>query len=431
MSAGTSGPAARRAATGPLRLGVVADDMTGAADVAEQVWRAGATAAVVIGVPEQDWADPGTDCVVVALKNRSTPPAVAAAEAFAAARALHTHGFGLLYQKYCSTFDSTPRGNIGPIGDAIAEVHGGAVRSIGTPATPSVGRTVRDGRLFVHGLPLDETPMARHPITPMTDSRPAVLLRPQTARPVTLIGRGGPNSADPADAVAASPRDGYLLADAVDEHDLDRLAGVILAEVESGLPLVAHGGAGLAAAVIRTGRPGGGSRAPEPVPPTGRRLVLSGSLSDATRRQNAAFGGARVSLDATRPVDDEIARVVEELRGCYAGEDGPVLVTSLSVVSEPALVPRASAEWVEAVLAGVARRAVDDLGVARLLVAGGETSGAVVHALGIHTLRLARSVSPGVAWSLAERRGAPLAVLLKSGNFGRHELFNDAWDVTA
>jgi 3-dehydrotetronate 4-kinase len=215
----SAGPAAPKDGAARVRLGVIADDLTGATDIAEKVWRAGGTAAVVVG---DGWTDPGTGCVVVAQKNRSAPPAEAAAEARAAARVLHTRGFGLIYQKYCSTFDSTPRGNIGPIGDAIAATYDVAVRSIGTPATPSVGRTVRGGRLFVHGVPLDETPMAQHPLTPMTDSRLVELLRPQTARAVVSLSLDALRDGNAGSVVAASTPGGYLLADAVDEHNLDR-----------------------------------------------------------------------------------------------------------------------------------------------------------------------------------------------------------------
>ncbi|MFE5291879.1 four-carbon acid sugar kinase family protein [Isoptericola sp. NPDC056618] len=421
-------------------LGVVADDLTGATDLAEQVWRTGRSATVLVGVPDDEARDEGLfadgrDCVVVALKNRTTAPADAAREAAQAARALVAGGAGLLYQKYCSTFDSTPAGNVGPIGDAIALVVAesvqGPVRSVGTPATPSVGRKVRDGRLYVHDELLEHTSMADHPRTPMRDSRLVELLRPQTPRPVVAVTteslQRGPEAV--ADALGAAPQDGYVLCDARDDADLDVLAAALEAIVAGDAPIALHGGAGLAAAWARRGsaprRPSGTG-----VAVTGRRLVLSGSLSAATRAQHHAFSGPRVVIDPTADVGAEVDRVQDELQPAYAGGDGPVLVTSWDG-RPPGPVDEADADRAEAVLAAVAARAVAELGVREVLVAGGETSGAVVQALGVRELNLARSVGPGLVWCDARRDGAAVALLLKSGNFGGPTLFDDAWEASA
>lgn len=450
-------------------LGVVADDLTGATDLAEQVWRAGRAATVLVGLPAdgtdgRDGSDGtgGTDdgagrpaggeaagCTVVALKNRSSDPEVAAHEAAQAVRALLARGARVVYQKYCSTFDSTPAGNIGPIGDAVAAVLAGrtgrAVRSVGTPATPSVGRTVRDGRLFVHGEPLERTSMAHHPRTPMTDSRLAELLRPQTRRPVALLTADTLRAGAPAvaAALAAAPRDAYVLCDAADEAELDVLAEALDAIVNEApigaagrapdVPVVAlHGGAGLAGALARRD---GVTRGPAPrARPTsarpGRRLVLSGSLSAATRAQHDAFTGPRVVVDGTcADTGGEARRVLDRLRAAYATTDGPVLVTSWDG-REPGPVDADAADRTEEVLAAVAAGAVADLGAGAVLVAGGETSGAVVQALGVRELRLVRSVAPGLVWCAARRPGPPVELLLKSGNFGGPTLFDEAWEVT-
>ena len=221
-----------------LALGVVADDVTGACDLAGVVTAAGMPATVLLGPPSPaDVPAAGAACVVVALKTRTAPVESAVAESVAAGRWLLQHGARRLYQKYCSTFDSTPAGNIGPVADALAELVGG--RSVGTPATPAVGRTVYQGHLFVDGRLLSESPLRDHPLTPMTDADLVRVLGAQTQRPVGLVPWPSAGVTAGVDAV-------HVLLDALTDEDLDRHAAALAGGDE-----LLGGASGLAAALAR------------------------------------------------------------------------------------------------------------------------------------------------------------------------------------
>lgn len=424
-----------------MRLGAVADDVTGACDLAGRVAEAGLPASVLLGTPSAPPADvfpaDGSGCAVVALKVRTAPVAEAVAASAAAARILASAGATQLYQKYCSTFDSTPAGNIGPIADALAAVAGTA-GSVGTPATPAARRTQYAGTLFVDGVPLAESPMRDHPLTPMRDSDLVRLLAPQTAAPVSLIRwedvQRGP------DAVAALVQHGsHTLVDALTEHDLDAIAAAILRRAADE-PLLAAGGAGVATALARAEvREGVDATAADlalpSVPVTGR-LILAGSASAATRGQIAAFSGERHILD---PLDLAAgSAALDRVRDALAARDDrrvPVLVHASPDVASAhaALGAGRSAELLEEALSGLALFAVHELGYSHLIVAGGETSGAVTARLGIDRLRIGAQAAPGVPWAVAASPGPEgdrtVAVLLKSGNFGGPGLFSDAWEV--
>jgi len=424
-----------------MRLGAVADDVTGACDLAGRVVEAGVPATVLLGAGDAVDAFPedGSGCAVVALKIRTAPVSEAVAAATAAARVLQRAGASLLYQKYCSTFDSTARGNIGPIADALAEVAGGAggagapAVTIGTPATPGSGRTQYEGMLFVDGVPLAESPMRDHPLTPMRDSNLVRLLRAQTARPVGLVRwhdvqRG-------ADAAAAAVGDGHTLVDALTDDDLDVVAGLVL-RVARERPVVAAGGAGVATALARAAV-AAAPASPHPaahlphVPVTGR-VVLAGSASAATRAQIAAFSGERHLLDpldlaagpaALSRIRDALARRRDPL--------APVLVHASPDVAaaQRMLGAEHAAALLEGALSDLAAFCVHELGTSHLIVAGGETSGAVTSRLGIDRLRIGAQAAPGVPWAVATSGARTVAVLLKSGNFGGPRLFDDAWEV--
>ncbi|SEF14614.1 four-carbon acid sugar kinase family protein [Jiangella alba] len=221
-----------------LRLGVVADDVTGACDLAGVVTAAGLPASVLFGPPSPSDVPPdGAECVVVALRTRTAPVASAVAESVAAGRWLLSHGAQRLYQKYCSTFDSTAAGNIGPIADALAGLVGG--RSVGTPATPAVGRTVYQGHLFVDGRLLSESPLRDHPLTPMTNADLVRLLSAQTPRPVGLVRW-------PSAGVAGFSAAEHVLLDALTDADLDRHAALL-----ADGPDLLGGASGLAGALAR------------------------------------------------------------------------------------------------------------------------------------------------------------------------------------
>lgn len=425
-----------------MRLGAVADDVTGACDLAGRVAAAGLPASVLLGsaAAHQDstpFPADGPGCAVVALTVRTAPVERAVAESAAAARFLAAAGATQLYQKYCSTFDSTASGNIGPIADALAAV-AGATATIGTPATPAAARTQYQGTLFVDGVPLAESSMRDHPLTPMRDSDLSRLLAPQTREPVGLIRwedvQRGP------DAVASGVRDGHTLVDALTEDDLDVIAGAVLRLSAEG-PVVAGGGAGVATALARVEARAGGA-APRgaaitlpPVPVTGR-IVLAGSASAATRGQSAAFGGERHILDPQDLAHDD--RALGRLRDALAARDdhrAPVLVQSSPDVAaaQRGLGAERAARVLEDALAELAAFAVHELGYSHLLVAGGETSGAVTTRLGISRLQIGAQAAPGVPWAVASTGSdggeRTIAVLLKSGNFGGPGLFGDAWQV--
>jgi uncharacterized protein YgbK (DUF1537 family) len=417
------------------RWGVIADDVTGACDVAAELRELGLEVAVVLGVPDAAAIPRDVDAVVVGLGTRTAPREVAVADSLAAAAALREAGAGRWYQKYCSTFDSTDEGMIGPVADALVDA-GGYRASVGTPATPHSDRTVYRGHLFVGDRLLSESPLAHHPLTPMTDPDLVRVLGRQTPRPVSLVDRRA--LGEGADAVAArlAAADGHVLADALDDGDLDVLAAAI---DRPGIGVLPGGGAGLITALGRRVRPAHGGVAAE-TPDAGARLVLAGSASARTREQLAAAGGPTVAVDAVRAADDRAGAVAEALAGIHADlEAGRLPIVSAGhdpeaiAAAQQRLGVTAAADAVETVLADVACAAVAELGVHRLLVAGGETSGAVTRALGLRALRLTRRVDPGVAWATGRATavaGEPVVgVLLKSGNFGGVDLLTRAWEV--
>lgn len=410
----------------PGHWGVVADDFTGACDLAAQVATTGASVVVVTN-PEAVHLAPPADWTVVALKSRTAPPSEAVAASTAAARALLDHGATQIYQKYCSTFDSTDGGTIGPVADALLAVTG-ARMTVGTPATPSVGRTVFHGHLFVGDRLVSESSMRDHPLTPMRDPDLVRVLGRQTPRQVASVGRG---SADLLTSQIFAAPATHLLLDAVDDDDLRAAATAVLAVQQAGLDVIAGGGAGLATALAEQARLD--SSVPTLPSTPGRDLVLVGSCSARTREQLAAFDGPVHVLDIDQVRTAPAGAVGAALRAIAAGGPRTVVTTqhNLGAVAD------AQARWgvgptataIENVLAQVAIEAVERLNVRRLLIAGGETSGAVVSALGCDTLVIGPQVAPGLPWTAAAAtaRRPALTLMLKSGNFGPIDLFTTAW----
>ena len=415
------------------QLGAIADDLTGATDLAIVLTSSGFRTAVVpgevmAGGPPSSVDD--ADAVVVALKSRTAPVEQAVAESLAALDGLRGAGCTRFLFKYCSTFDSTPAGNIGPVADALQDALGSRWTVV-APAFPANGRTVYAGHLFVGTDPLDESPMRDHPLTPMRDSSLVRLLAPQVrdgAAAVGHVGLGhveaGPEALRRAldEAVAAGAR--YLVADAVRDADL-----VTLVEATADLPLLTGGSA------VAQGLSGPREVAEVAVAVgDGPRVVLSGSASQATQRQVRAgvAAGRGIKLDPAALRADaaaEHAALADRVLDAGAA-DGPVVVHATAEPGDVA--DPADAPLFERALAALARELVDR-GVRAIAVAGGETSGAVVAALGVRSLAVGPRLDPGVAWSLAERSGSgePLALLLKSGNFGGEDLFVRAWTAGA
>ncbi|WP_431835447.1 four-carbon acid sugar kinase family protein [Cellulomonas sp. Y8] len=455
-------------AAGP-RLGVVADDVTGACDLADAVRDAGGSAVVVLGAPAPGLDLPPCDAAVVALRTRTAPAAQAVAESVAAASWLRDRGASAVYQKYCSTFDSTDDGTIGPVADALLDLLGPGAVSVGTPATPRAGRTQYQGHLFVGDRLLSESPLRHHPLTPMTDPDLVRVLGRQTPRGVGLLPWGALRGPDAGAALARVVDDGvaHVLVDALTDEDLDALARVVgagnggggaagteparigsagagTAGIGSGAPRVdgrpvlLGGAAGFAAALARSWASGAAEPADVPAPRAsrGRALIVSGSCSARTREQVDRFPGPRVPLDAdalAADPDGALAAVLDALRAAYADGPGPVLVSSSADPdavrgTQERLGVRRAAAVLERTAGEVAARAVRDLGVGRLLVAGGETSGAVASALGLGVLRVGPAAAPGAPW-MVPVDGPAVAVLLKSGNFGDPDLFTTAWEA--
>lgn len=401
---------ARGSRTPPL--GIVADDITGACDVAEALHETGLRTIVLLGVPT---AIPQADAAVVALKVRTAPVTEAVEQSVASAERLVAAGYARLYQKYCSTFDSTARGNIGPIADGLAALLGSR-GSVGTPATPARGRTVVDGRLFVGNVPLERSSMRDHPLTPMRDGDLVRLLTPQTPTPVARL-------------AASRPATGaHLLADARSDADLDALA----ASLEPGRFLLG-GAAGLAAAL---GRRASAGAVPPPAPrvPVRGRLVIAGSASAATRAQVAGAGGPTVTVDPLVLAEDGTEPILAATLAALRSTTAPVVVaarTSPGAIqaAQEALGPAAAAELVEDALAAATVAAVGSGLASHIVVAGGETSGAVTAALGVRVLTVGRAAAPGVPWTTGiTADGELIALLLKSGNFGATDLFETAWE---
>ncbi|MFD4628972.1 3-oxo-tetronate kinase [Streptomyces sp. NPDC058284] len=407
-------------------LGVIADDVTGASDVALALRERGLRTLLYFGVPRPDVAAPGGhDAVVVALKSRMAPAALAVEESLAALRRLRGHGVRQVYFKFCSTFDSTADGNIGPVLDALADALD-APTVLLTPSSPQHGRTQYEGQLFVNGVPLAESPMRHHPVTPMTDSSVPRLLGAQTGRAVGLLRwetvRAGTGAVRAAVADAARRGVRYLPADALTADDLH-----VLGRAVADAPLAA-GAAGLAGGLART--LAGGARDPdEDDDPLDAwpAAVLCGSCSARTLEQLDVLRSLGRPVRRLDPVaePDPAALAAGALDWYDALPPGPsggapvfhssVPPTQLRETQGALGADRAAAVLEEAtgrIAAGLVAR-----GVRRVIAAGGETSGAVVAALDVTGGWIGRAAAPGVPW-IRPTSGPPISLLLKSGNFG-------------
>ena len=427
-----------------MLTGAVADDFTGATDLAAALHSRGLRTAVVIGdrpVPDEQVA--GLDAVVVALKSRTAPVEEAVGASLGAADRLLGWGADRFWLKYCSTFDSTDEGNIGPVLDALRE-RLGTDRSVVVPAFPGTGRTVRDGSLWVGDDLLEDSSMRHHPLTPMTRSRLRDLLAPQTTATVTEIGldvvrRGADALRQALDAAPA----GYLVVDAVEDDDLRTIA-----QATAGHRLVS-GGAGLALGLdpVVPGAAGAVDDAAVPFPSfSRRRLVVCGSASTTTQAQVAAAvaaGHPTRKVDVAQALADpeaETASLAEWARGLdvdsvpvvfSVGQPSDVVPAGALPVGGAGAAVSAS-EVVETVLSGLVLDLVADGTVDQVVVAGGETSGAVVGSLGVGLLTIGPLLAPGVCWSAATTDdGREVALVLKSGNFGAVDLFSSAWEALA
>lgn len=415
-------------------LGCIADDFTGATDLANNLVRAGMRTVQTIGVPTEPLNTPA-DAVVVALKSRTVAPQDAVQQSLQALRWLQAQGVRQIYFKYCSTFDSTPEGNIGPVTDALLDaLHGqGEGFTVACPAFPDNGRTVFKGHLFVGDELLQDSGMRNHPLTPMTDSNLVRVLQAQTGRKVGLV----PYSVVAQGAQAVRERFAVLQAQGVSIAVLDAISNSDLMHIGPALadmPLVTAGSGiaiGLPANWQGSGRlPAQQTADALPAVP-GKAAVVSGSCSVATNAQVLAFQQAGypshsidpLALAAGQDVVGDVLRWAEPLL-----EQGPVLVYATAQAQDVKSVQQRlgvmqAGELVEQALAAIARGLVER-GVRRLVVAGGETSGAVVQALGVRHMQIGPQIDPGVPWTWAPTDlGADIHLALKSGNFGSTDFF--------
>ena len=418
-----------------LKLGCIADDFTGATDLANNLVRSGMRVVQTIGVPKAP-LQAEVDAVVVALKSRTIPAAEAVAQSLQALRWLQAQGAQQIYFKYCSTFDSTPEGNIGPVTEALMDALGTDF-TIATPAFPDNGRTVFKGYLFAGAVLLNESGMQNHPLTPMTDPNLVRVMQAQTRRPVGLIDHTavarGPDAIRARIAALRAEGVGVAIVDATCNDDLLRL-GLALRE----LPLVTAG-SGVAIGLPTNWGIAPSSTASALPPAQGLRAIVSGSCSLATNRQVAHFqaqGGAALALDPLQLGGDTAALVRDVLAWAQPRlARGPVLVYSTAAPEavqaiQARLGVAEAGALVEHALASVAR-ALAEAGVQQLVVAGGETSGACVQALGIGQLQIGAQIDPGVPWCHAQGAAGPLHLALKSGNFGSDDFFSKAFTVLA
>ncbi|TPE49671.1 3-oxo-tetronate kinase [Amaricoccus solimangrovi] len=418
-----------------MLLGVIADDFTGASDIANTIARGlpgqgGLVTAQFLGVPAGP-AGAEVEAGVVALKTRSVPATEAVVQSLEALRWLRAQGCRQIVFKYCSTFDSTPEGNIGPVAEALAEALG-ASGVVVCPAFPRAGRTLYQGHLFVGDRLLNESGMEHHPLTPMTDADIRRWLARQVRSPIGLVPhdvvREGPTAIGK--ALARAP-ERLVVVDAISDADL-----VAIGAARAGAPFLTGGSGialGLAANFIAQGAAQGARRSHFPGRP-GVEAILAGSCSGATRGQIEYHARRHpvlpISVDAVMAgrvgVNDLLAFLAD-----HAGE-APLTYSSATPDEVLALQDRYGRERVAAALDGLfaeTARAFVRGGGRRLVVAGGETSGAVAQALDLGQLMIGPEIAPGVPVLFSAGNSAALA--LKSGNFGQRDFFEKALGILA
>jgi 3-dehydrotetronate 4-kinase len=416
-------------------LGCIADDFTGATDLANMLVRGGMRTVQTIGVPRGP-LDAPVQAIVVALKSRTAPRELAVAESLAALEWLRARGCRQFYFKYCSTFDSTDDGNIGPVAEALMAALGTDF-AIACPAFPEAGRTVYRGNLFVGDLLLNESGMQNHPLTPMTDANLVRVLQKQTRTRVGLLRydtvQKGPEAIAKARSALIGQKVGLAIADAISDDDLYALG------TASADDLLLTGGSGLAIGLPRNFARAGllpEAAHAEALPVIdGMSVVLSGSCSRATNAQVAHWRDAGRPAFRIDPLALASGQAVVDEALAFASQHlahEPVLIYATSSPDEVVAIQNklgtaASGALVEDALASLALRLRDE-GVRRFVVAGGETSGAVVQALDVGALQIGPQIDPGVPWT-ASLGSEPLALALKSGNFGATDFFSKALAV--
>lgn len=415
-----------------MRLGVIADDFTGATDIAGFLVANGLRTVQLNGVPPAG-LQVAADAVVISLKTRSCPVPQAVSESLAALEWLRARECQQFFFKYCSTFDSTAQGNIGPVTDALLDALGQDFTVI-CPVLPVNGRTIYNGYLFVNGVPLDESGMRHHPVTPMTDANLMRLMDAQSRGktgnvPSSVMDQG---AAAVRAALAALKQQGfrYAVLDALNDAHL-----LVMGQAVSDMLLVT-GGSGLADGMARawTGTVDAAAAAAEGRPAPGRAVVLSGSCSQMTNAQVAAYRAEAPSLavEVARCLDD--ANYAQALADWVLAQPKGGLAPLVFATQPPEELKKLqqqygaarSSEAVERVFGELARK-LEAAGFDQFIVAGGETSGIVTQSLGIGGFHIGPQIAPGVPWVRAVEK--PLSLALKSGNFGQERFFFDAQNL--
>lgn len=413
-----------------MLLGCIGDDFTGSSDLANTLAKQGMRTVQFTGIPDHD-ADPDIEAGVIALKSRSVPVHEAVEQSLAALEWLRAQGCKQFLFKYCSTFDSTPQGNIGPVCDALAEALD-AYQIIVCPAFPGTGRSIYQGHLFVNDILLNESGMQNHPLTPMTDADIRRWLKPQTRHEVGHVAAVDVLEGPQAIRAALEREHGsgkrLIVVDATRDADL-----LDIGAAAADLPLIT-GGSGIALGLPqnfdRQGLLAGSSNTWSGE--DGKCVILSGSCSIATRAQVELHRKSNPGFEIPAADVIEGRLAAEELTKWLAEQDGIPLAFSSA---DPEIVKQVqekfgrerAAQAIEEFFAETARQLVAT-GVTRLITAGGETSGAVVEGLKLKTLEIGPEIAPGVP---ALRAGPNLVIALKSGNFGGPEFFTQAANILA
>lgn len=415
-------------------FGAIADDFTGATDLAGLLARSGVHVSLRIGVPQEPPANTAP-LEIIALKSRTAPVGDAVAESLSALDWLRRAGAQRYFWKYCSTFDSTPLGNIGPVAEALMNEIG-TRQTIYCPAFPENGRAIFMGNLFVGEQPLAESPMKDHPLTPMRDSNLLRLLKPQVSRPVGLINRHVVAKGAQAlrDRLAQLQGEGvaHVVVDAVANDDL-----LVIAQACQDMTLLTGGSAvamPLPEIWLKQGLVKPHARAAKSRVAAGPAIILSGSCSAMTNRQVAAYLATGQPGFRLNPLDlaENGTKSARDWISSQAPGATPMVYATAAPEDVRASQQRLGVEragiLIEDALAACAVKA-RDLGFRRFIVAGGETSGAVTKALGITRLDIGIEIAPGVPWCFAQTARHDVAITLKSGNFGDENFFTTALRV--
>lgn len=415
-----------------LILGCIADDFTGASDAASFLVKGGMQTILFNGVPQEQELAESCQAIVIALKTRTQETSSAVEDTLRAARWLKHQGARQIYIKYCSTFDSTPQGNIGPIMDAMLEEFQ-VPYTILCPALPVNGRIVRQGHLYVNGVPLHESPMKNHPLTPMWDSSIAGLMEPQSRYSCINITkddylRARISIEQQIQEYGQTHRHFYIVPDYTQNDD-----AATIVRLFGSLPVLS-GGSGILTELARQYAQTDTERAFVSTSTEGSGILLAGSCSEMTRRQIAYAQSHDVISLQIQPLallsgeqtPDELWAFLEANRGkqiLLYSSDTPDNVRKIQESGREKI-----AELLEQTTAALARQAVET-GYTRIIVAGGETSGAVTKALGFDSYIIGESVAPGVP-VMIPRSSRQVRLVLKSGNFGQEDFFIRALHLT-